>query len=72
MRARLDLAQSKQCDAVEPDNIDGFDNRNGLGLAQADSIDYVTFLAAEAHGRGLSIGQKNALDLEADPLTFCP
>ncbi|HMI91668.1 MAG TPA: endo alpha-1,4 polygalactosaminidase, partial [Polyangiales bacterium] len=29
--ARLDVAASKGCDGVEPDNVDGYDNDNGLG-----------------------------------------
>jgi hypothetical protein len=63
MRARLDTAVSKGCDGVEPDNVDGYDNDNGLGLTQADQVDYNTFIATEAHARGLSVGLKNALGL---------
>jgi hypothetical protein len=62
MRARLDLAVARGCDGVEPDNIDGYANGNGLGLTAADQLDYNKFLAAEAHARGLSIGLKNDLD----------
>lgn len=32
MSARLDLAAEKGCDGVDPDNVDGYDNENGLGL----------------------------------------
>ncbi|KAJ9633054.1 hypothetical protein H2204_007444 [Knufia peltigerae] len=60
MKARLDLAVHKGCDGVDPDNVDGYDNDNGLDLTQDDSIDYMIFLANEAHGRNLSIGLKNA------------
>jgi hypothetical protein len=60
MLARLDLAAKKKCDGVEPDNVDGFDNSNGLGLTPNDAIDYVTFLANAAHARNLAIGLKNA------------
>jgi hypothetical protein len=63
MRARLDTAASKGCDGVEPDNVDGYDNNNGLGLTMADQLDYNTFIATEAHARGLSVGLKNALGL---------
>lgn len=62
MQARLDLAVSKKCDAVEPDNIDGYQNRNGLGLTYDDQLVYNRWLATEAHARGLSIGLKNDLD----------
>ena len=50
---------SKGCDGVDPDNIDAYDNDNGLGLAQADAVNYVSFLADAAHARNLSIGLKN-------------
>ncbi|HVZ71265.1 MAG TPA: endo alpha-1,4 polygalactosaminidase [Polyangia bacterium] len=63
MKARLDVAVAKKCDGVEPDNVDGYDNDNGLGLTKANQIDYDTFLATEAHARGLSVGLKNALGL---------
>ncbi len=65
MKARLDLAASKRCNGVEPDNVDGFANDTGLNLTRDDELDYLRFLLAEAHGRGLSIGLKNALDLVA-------
>ncbi|KAL3477508.1 glycoside hydrolase superfamily [Aspergillus californicus] len=60
MTTRLDLAQEKGCDGVDPDNVDGYDNPNGLRLTEDDSADYMRFLAEEARKRGLSIGLKNA------------
>lgn len=61
MEARLDIAKQKGCDAVDPDNVDGFNNdENGLGLTAQDSVDYMAFLAAAAHDRNLAIGLKNA------------
>ena len=62
MRARLDIAVSKTCDGVEPDNVDGYVNSTGFDLDYADQLDFNLFLAAEAHGRGLSVGLKNDLD----------
>jgi hypothetical protein len=62
MKARLDFAAARGCDAVEPDNVDGYSNKNGLGLTAADQLDYNKFIAAEAHARGLSVGLKNDLD----------
>ena len=32
VEARLDLAVERGCDAVEPDNVDGWANDNGLAL----------------------------------------
>lgn len=60
MSARLALAASKGCDGVDPDNVDGYDNNNGLGLTAQDSVDYLTFLAIGAHSLNMSIGLKNA------------
>lgn len=62
LRARLDLAQSKGCDGVEPDNIDGYANKTGFPLSGADQLTYNRWLADEAHARGMSIGLKNDLD----------
>ena len=62
MEARLDLAVARGCDGVEPDNVDGYANRNGLGLNATEQLDYNRFLADAAHTRGLSVGLKNDLD----------
>jgi len=62
MKKRLDLAQEKGCDGVEPDNVDGYTNDTGFNLGYEDQIDYNKFLAQEAHSRGLSIGLKNDLN----------
>lgn len=66
MQARLDLAVARGCDAVEPDNVDGWDNDPGFPLTREDQIDYVRWLAGEAHARGLSVGLKNALGILPD------
>ncbi|KAJ5766620.1 uncharacterized protein N7511_004236 [Penicillium nucicola] len=63
MQKRLDLAVTKGCDGVDPDNIDGYDNDNGLDLTQAMSTNYVNWLASESHSRGLSVGLKNGGDI---------
>jgi len=61
MLARLDLAVQKGCDGVEPDNVDGFVNDNGLELTAADQLAFNRFIANEAHRRGLAVGLKNDL-----------
>ncbi|MFH1436640.1 MAG: endo alpha-1,4 polygalactosaminidase [Pseudomonadota bacterium] len=66
MKDRLDIAMSKECDGVEPDNVDGHDNDTGFDLSYADQLDYNMFLATEAHARGLSVGLKNDLDQVED------
>ncbi len=63
LRGRLDLAVETGCDAVEPDNVDGYQNRTGFELTRADTLDFLGFLAREAHARNLSVGLKNAVGL---------
>jgi len=69
MRDRLELASSKGCDGVEPDNVDGYDNETGFPLTREDQLDFNRFLATEAHSRGLAIGLKNATGIAADLVT---
>ncbi|ROV94285.1 hypothetical protein VMCG_08644 [Cytospora schulzeri] len=63
MLARLDMAAAKGFDGVDPDNVDGYDNKNGLKLTKGDAVEYVLWLTREAHARGLSCGLKNAGDI---------
>ncbi|WP_373887634.1 endo alpha-1,4 polygalactosaminidase [Cupriavidus basilensis] len=62
MQARMDLAKSKGCDGVDPDNVDGYTNKPGFPLTAATQLDYNRFLATEAHARGLAVGLKNDVD----------
>ena len=61
MQARLDLAVQKGCDAVDPDNVDGYANKSGFPLSGEDQLAYNRWLSDQAHRRGLSIGLKNDL-----------
>lgn len=62
MRDRLNLARDVGCDAVEPDNVDGYDNEETNGQISArDQFLYNRWLAGAAHARGLSVGLKNDL-----------
>jgi hypothetical protein len=62
MQKRLDLAVAKGCDAVDPDNVDGYANDSGFPLTASHQLSHNRFLASEAHERGLAIGLKNDLD----------
>src|SRR2546430_3388139 len=62
MQARMDLAVTKQCDGIEPDNVDGYTNSPGFALTATTQLDYNNFLATEAHVRNLSVGLKNDTD----------
>ncbi len=70
LSARLDLAAQKGCDGVEPDNVDGYANDSGFPLSAADQLAYNTWLAQQAHERGLSIGLKNDLEQIPDLLPY--
>ncbi|PKN93077.1 MAG: endo alpha-1,4 polygalactosaminidase [Chloroflexi bacterium HGW-Chloroflexi-6] len=65
IEARLELAVEKQCDGVDPDNINGYTNDTGFPLTAGDQIAFNLYLSEAAHQRGLAIGLKN--DLEQIP-----
>ncbi|WP_217544716.1 endo alpha-1,4 polygalactosaminidase [Streptomyces sp. GbtcB6] len=62
MAARFDMCRDKGFDAVEPDNMDGYENRTGFPLDAADQLRYNRLIARLAHDRGMSVGLKNDLD----------
>jgi hypothetical protein len=66
MLARLDRCAAKGFDGVEPDNMQIWDNDTGFPLTYHDQLQYALWLAAEAHRRGLAIGQKNTPDQTKD------
>ncbi|MEP1123514.1 MAG: endo alpha-1,4 polygalactosaminidase [Ilumatobacter sp.] len=59
--ARMDLAVTKGCDGVDPDNVTGYDTDTGYDLTADDQLDFNRFLAREAHDRNLLVGLKNDL-----------
>ena len=70
MDSRLDLALQKNCDGVDPDNVNGFQNDTGFPLTSADQLAFNIYLADAAHARGLQIGLKNDLDQITDLLPY--
>lgn len=70
MARRMDLAVEKGCDGIEPDNIDGYQNRTGFPLTHEDQLQYNIWLAKSAHSRGLSIGLKNDLAQAEELVNF--
>ncbi len=66
MSARMDLAVTKGCDGLEPDNVDGYANKSGFPLTATDQLNYNRLLVTLAHNRGLSVGLKNDVDQIAD------
>ena len=70
MAGRLDLAVAKGCDGVDPDNVDGYANDTGFELSAQDQLAYNTWMAEQAHQRGLAIGLKNDLDQVSELLPY--
>ncbi len=59
---RFDMCRDKGFDAVEPDNVDGYQNHSGFPLTAADQLAFNRMVAGLAHERGLAVGLKNDLD----------
>ena len=63
MRARMDLAKRRGFRGVDVDNVDFYLASTGFDNSRAAALDYIRFLAREAHKRGLLFGLKNAVEL---------
>ena len=62
MAARFQMCQQKGFDAIEPDNMDGYENSTGFPLTGQDQLSYDEWVAGEAHSLGLAVFQKNDPD----------
>ena len=59
MSARFTMCKSKGFDAVDPDNIDGYQNSTGFPLSAQQQLTYDRWVAKAVHAVGLSVAQKN-------------
>ncbi len=62
IKARLEMCAKKRFDAVEPDNIDAWQNSTGFPITAAQQLTYNKWVAGEAHALGLAVFQKNDPD----------
>ncbi len=62
MRARFQVCRDKGFDAVEPDNLDSYQNSPGFATTAADQLAYNEWIATTVHALGLAVFQKNDLD----------
>ncbi|KAF2024199.1 hypothetical protein EK21DRAFT_94296 [Setomelanomma holmii] len=60
MRKRIEMAKSKACDGVDPDNVDGYQNDNGLSLTANESTAFMQYLSSVTRPLNMSLGLKNA------------
>ncbi len=86
MTARFQMCREKGFDAVEPDNMDGYENSTGFGLTAAEQLTYDEWVAGEVHALGMAVFQKNdgeqtsqleshfdgALDEQCNQYSECP
>jgi hypothetical protein len=59
LRKRFDICVGKGFDAVEPDNIAGYENKTGFPLSGGDQLRFNRWIAREVHRRGMSVALKN-------------
>jgi hypothetical protein len=59
MQKRIGLCARKGFDAVEPDNINGWENKTGFPLTRSDQLRYNRWIAAQVHKRGMAVALKN-------------
>jgi hypothetical protein len=59
IEARIALCARKGFDAVEPDNINGWENKSGFPLTRADQLRYNRWIAKQVHKRGMAVALKN-------------
>jgi hypothetical protein len=71
LRARFDRALNMGCDAIEPDNMDVYDETahdpSGFPLTYEDQIYFNLWVAQEVHQRGMLVGLKNDINQAHDP-----
>jgi hypothetical protein len=59
LERRFRLCARKGFDAVEPDNLAGFENRTGFPLTRADQLRFNRWVARRVHALGLAVALKN-------------
>jgi hypothetical protein len=59
LEARFRLCARKGFDAIEPDNVAGFENRTGFPLTAGDQLRFNRWVARRVHALGLAIALKN-------------
>jgi len=62
IEARVAKCAAAGFDAVDFDNVDGYENDTGFALTAAEQLTFNTGLASIAHAQDLSVGLKNDLD----------
>ena len=59
MEKRIEMCANKGFDAVEPDNIAGWENKTGFPITRADQTRYNRWIAGQVHKRHMAVALKN-------------
>lgn len=59
LKNRIAMCARKGFDALEPDNINGWENRTGFPIARKHQLRFNRWIARQAHRSGLAVGLKN-------------
>jgi len=61
LKQRFEMCARKGFDAVEPDNIQGWEpeNKTGFEITRADQLRFNRWVAGQVHRRGMSVALKN-------------
>ena len=74
LAARFDRAMQMGCDAVEPDNMDVYDETahdpSGFPLSYEDQMYFNLWVSQEVRSRGMAVGLKNNINQAQDPRTI--
>jgi hypothetical protein len=59
LEQRISMCARKGFDAVEPDNVAGYENKTGFPLTAAEQLRFNRWIAAQVHERGMAVALKN-------------
>jgi hypothetical protein len=59
LKRRFDICARKGFDAVEPDNLAGWENKTGFSISRADQLRFNRWVARQVHARGMAVALKN-------------
>jgi hypothetical protein len=59
LKRRFDLCARKGFDAVEPDNLAGWENKTGFRITAAAQLRFNRWVARQVHARGMAVALKN-------------
>ena len=59
LKRRFDICARKGFDAVEPDNLAGWENKTGFPITAAAQLRFNRWVARQVHARGMAVALKN-------------